>query len=443
MDGVILYVDDHIDDARFEDGELRQSEENKIYESLRKEFPVLGVKNLEMASKAVSSVGAFSAIILDWVFDDAEELLLEGETIDEIRGVRTARRGGARTLEFLEKHDFYSLIFVYSNEDVEADHGPALIEKFGNRIMFEKKGRLVEEPARQIIDAIQKWRKDNSNLAIPVKWAAAINGSTQQIFKELAEADPDWVHEIYRSASDDGVNPELFVIEIFQSLLGENIVQAKELLRDIREYVKKRTGEPESVVNEESIDKLFRRLIYSPIREGAPLMTGDICEIDTNKYGVLISPECDMRRILTKDTNRFELLVFDSMDFDQHIAKTRAILTDGSTQNFKRTRFAEWSTGNDSQKDKLEELRKAFNQNEPRFHLLPSFPFGDKNKRSAVIEFSLGAEMYTVKEVCSFERKFKLNSPFVQQLRQRYLAYLGRVGTPGLPSSLRNWNLRA
>lgn len=44
----------------------------------------------------------------------------------------------------------------------------------------------------------------------------------------------------------------------------------------------------------------------------------------------------------------------------------------------------------------------------------------------------------TVKQVIDF----KLNSPYIHQLRQRYLSYVGRVGVPSIPQSLRAFNIK-
>jgi hypothetical protein len=171
-------------------------------------------------------------------------------------------------------------------------------------------------------------------------------------------------------------------------------------------------------------------------------MTGDICQISETKFGVIISPECDIRRIEAENSNSFELLVFETGGFNRYITKVRATLDNGKEQNFTRVRYATWEQGNDSQKAKLEELRKIFNQNEQRFHILPSFPMLGPLNQSVVIEFSLGRELHTSEQVKGYKRAYKLNSPFLEQLRQRYLAYLGRIGVPGLPTILRNFNLK-
>ena len=56
MDGVILFADDSI--------HIAQSSEKLLYDELKKEFPVLGVDRLDLAEKAIKSIGAFTAVIL-------------------------------------------------------------------------------------------------------------------------------------------------------------------------------------------------------------------------------------------------------------------------------------------------------------------------------------------------------------------------------------------
>jgi hypothetical protein len=435
IDGVILFVDDKVHHCSVEDGDLKRSRENELFESLRKDYPVLGVDNLELAERAIRSIGSFSAIILDWAFDDKDQLVA-GADAEEVKFVRAP---DDRTLRFLEDNEFYSLVYVYSTEDVEELFGPRLTRKFGKRIRFQKKP--LEQPAEEIINTIKEWSEENQNLSIPLAWTATINQAIQKVFYELASADPNWLRDLAESAKEDCVNEDLFIIEILQFLLTENLIQNAGLRTTITSYLES-LEQANAVTNEESIAKLFNRLFYTRLVDDATIMTGDICQISDDKFGIIISPECDIRRITAKETNSFELLVFQKDDFKKHIARTRAKLDDQTEQNFKRERYGAWDHGNASQKEKLEELRKLFNQNEPRFHILPSFPMLQSLNQSVVIEFSLGLELHTSGQVKGYKREYKLNSLFLQQLRQRYLAYLGRIGVPGLPTTLRNFNLK-
>src|ERR1041385_8721783 len=148
MDGVILFVDDKVHECCVENSVLKRTPENELFESLRKDYPVLGVKDLDLAERAVKSIGSFSAIILDWVFDDRQELLKSGEDSEEIKYIRPGAVKAYRTLQFLEKNDFYSLVYIYSNEPIEEKYGERLRGKYGKRIQFQKKP--LEHPTEGI-----------------------------------------------------------------------------------------------------------------------------------------------------------------------------------------------------------------------------------------------------------------------------------------------------
>jgi hypothetical protein len=49
--------------------------------------------------------------------------------------------------------------------------------------------------------------------------------------------------------------------------------------------------------------------------------------------------------------------------------------------------------------------------------------------------------MFLGKDITSENRIGKINSPYIQELRQRYFSYKGRVGVPGHSSKLREWLL--
>jgi len=429
MDGVILFVDDKVHNCFVEDNDLKRTPENALFESLRKDYPVLGVKDLDLAERAVRSIGSFSAIILDWVFDEREALLKPGDGSEEVEFVRAGSVQADRTLAFLQRNDFYSLVYIYSNEEIEEQYGPQLRERFAERIKFQKKH--LEHPAEEIIQQIEDWRAQNQNLSIPLAWTATINQSVQEIFKELADADKDWVREIGNSAQDDGVNGEIFVIEILQYLLAEALAQNTSLLSSISACLTSK-GDEKAVDHEnkeESVAKLFRRLCYTKLNSDALIMTGDICEIGEDKYGVIITPECDIKDVLSGKIEALELLTFSRDSFD-------AFLELGINDKYKRSSYA--STSN-KQKQKL---YKLFNQHDPKYHILPSFPFDEKSFNvSVVVDFSRGSERFTV-ETIKDKRRYKLNAPFIQQVRQRYISHLGRVGVPSLPLSLREFNLK-
>jgi len=85
----------------------------------------------------------------------------------------------------------------------------------------------------------------------------------------------------------------------------------------------------------------------------------------------------------------------------------------------------------------------AFTQtNFPRLHILPCFEFQPGNYSGiALIDFRSGLDLIECSKIQLGNRVGKLNTPYIQELRQRYLAYKGRVGVPGYSKKLREWLL--
>lgn len=408
MEGVILFADDHIHSL----GEDRK--ERLLFEELRKDLPVLGVDSLELAASAVKSIGSFGAIILDWQFNpqEAAALLIDVEEEGKAAGLR----GGVSipsstedaTYKFLMEHNFYSLVFILSDKDVASTHGDELSKKYGDRIKIKKKSDYFSLPAdeqkQSILEEILQWKDSQKNLSVPIQWSAAINECMQSIFKDLSEADVDWIKEIYISGKDDGVSPEIFLVEILQLLLMEQLVQHDDLIESL-----KAEGEAEknAQVNEDSkkksLSKLFSRLYYSKLTETAPVMTGDIFELNADEYGIVITPECDVWKIKANENLYFDLLTFSK---------------DSMALAF--------------QEDSVKKQKKAiFNPVLSSWHFLPALPLlSDELTTGCAIDFSTGSRKMKSAELLNLPKKYKVNSPFIQSLRQRYLSHLGRVGTP-------------
>ena len=415
MEGVILFADDHI--------YSEDRPERALFESLRSDLPVLGVQSLELAIKAVQSIGTFSAIVLDWqysqedTFEDIAKELGTGKL-----SISAAQKEDA-AYNFLLSNNFYSLIYIFSEKDIEETYGKALREKFGKRIIIEKKDEnftsdRVSEFKKKIVDGIDEWKEFNKNLSLPLKWTVAINDSIQQIFKELSEAEKDWILEVYKSAQSDGVDPELFVIELLQLILSESLVQNTGLIAALKSEGEREVEANDSDDKKRSLSKLFSRLHYSELKSDAPLMTGDICEIEENVFGIIVTPECDIKKVKSSKDLSFDLLRFSHNSLEEvlkfdHVKKNK---------------------------------KSIFFQVMQSLHFFPSLPFlSDDLKKGCVIDFttdSIKVNSETLQEIIKKRpRKFKINSPFIQQLRQRYISHLGRVGTPAIHSLVRDWNI--
>ncbi|RLD84076.1 MAG: hypothetical protein DRJ10_02130, partial [Bacteroidetes bacterium] len=189
MEGVILFADDHV----FDSGRS----ENKLFQkfNLNENFSVLPINNLNTLEKTVTSISTFKALILDWNFkrkmDDAEDGI---ELPDE------------NPYEFLKNKKIYSLVYVYSQNEVAQAIKDELNRLYSGKIFFKRKENAEDESAEydKILGGINDFEDKNKHLTVPFVWSQTINQSAQTIFSELEQADPNWIREIYNTAQKDG-----------------------------------------------------------------------------------------------------------------------------------------------------------------------------------------------------------------------------------------------
>ncbi len=391
MEGVILFADDHIFEA--------ERLENQLFNKLNAEegFSVLPIDNLTVLERTITSISTYRALILDWNFN--KKSTEEGVVLPD-----------ENPMEIITNNKIYSLIYVYSENEISLENKTKLEKVYPNKIHFEKKVNVVTQldgEFKKIVEGIKKFEADNQHLKTPFIWSQAINTSVQNIFNELENADPNWIKEIYSTAKAEGAEPNTEVIGVFQNLLNESIVQNINLTKSLAASAALPVIE---VANkEESLAKLYNRIYYTQLIIDAPIMTGDIFKFSDDEFAILITPECDVN--IKKET-ALEFLKFTKLASAAFIVKKK--------------------------KDE-----GIFNNGVQSRHILPSFPFESNiYNATACIDFETA---FDVKRKSDFENKrsdFKLNSPYIFQLRQRYLAYIGRVGVPAIPPSLRAFNLK-
>ena len=373
MDGVVVFADNKVLDI--------DSFENKLFNKLREEssftiLPVCSIYDLESTIKATST---FKAIILDWNF--------KNEEIDD------EELGGAKIPDntpeqFLNSADIYSLIYIYSENELGAMTKSKLQERYKEKVQFKKKTpEAIDDDAAMIIKEIKDFEENNSHMKIPFVWSHAINQSVQKIFYDLETANKHWIKEVKDTVLNDGGDPTSELIEMFHNLLNESLIQDVTLRKELEEY----NPEQHGVVEVNTI-KLYRRIFYTVVPIEAPLMTGDIFRFSENEYGILITPECDLASRHMNGKNTFEFLMIDKAE----------------SKNY--------------QNQKKKKHEKKYND-------------------IALINFA--SAMLVVKEdddnnLLNKRYGYKLNSPYIHQLRQRYIAYIGRYGVPALPNSVRS-----
>lgn len=409
MDGVIIFADNNV----FK----QDSYENALFSKLRSDetFSVLPVDSINNLGKALKTMSTFKALILDWNFEQE----LDAEDLSE--GIRLP---SSNPQGLLNDIDIYSLIYVYSQAEISEATKGQLVNKFKDKIKFRTKKELkaIDDEYNSIKRDLDDFENQHKHMEIPFIWSQTINQSVQTIFQELEDANPDWIKEIRDSAKADGSEPTSEIIEIFHNLLNESLIQNKTLREELDKY-----DCTEQVQKEENTAKLYRRIFYSILTKDAPIMTGDIFKFDDNNYGILITPECEVSK--RKDSS-LEFLIFSQNDMNEYLR----------TNNSYKRNEDKYEDFKDKRK---ETILKIFNNENLTSHILPSFPFSeDVTKESAVINFK---SAFAIKDKAQYNGKrigYKLNAPYIHQLRQRYIAFFGRYGVPAIPNSLKEFNLK-
>lgn len=396
MDGIVLFADNKV----FENNSF----ENDLFEKLHSDenLSVLPVSNLEDLKKTIRSISTFKALILDWNFD-----IDNADDDFEDLGIKKVKLNPESLLESIK---IYSLIYVYSQNEIAIDTQKKLKKLFHEKIKFKIKGDKTnsDNEYQTIKKDIINFEQINKQMEMPFVWSQTINQSVQRIFTELENANPYWIKEIRETAKKDGGEPTSEVIDIFNNLLSEALIQDKTLRTSLNEYDCDESGD-----DDESIAKLYRRIYYSKLIDQSPIMTGDIFQFGENEFGILITPECDLSNNKSEKKKTYEFLLVNKDD----------------SESFKKSKS----------KDK-----DIFNNGVLSRHVLPSFPFLENDySKLAYIDFCNAFCSYKKDDtlVKNAKRIYKLNAPYIHQLRQRFVAFFGKYGVPAIPQSLRDFNL--
>lgn len=406
MDGIVLFADNMIFS--------NEGNENQLLKLFlqKSEFSVVPINNLKCLEATIKSISTFKACIIDWNFESPI-----GENEEDELGVQKPTQ---TPMSILENNTLYTLIYVYSQVEIPEKEKAVLNNKYGDKIRFRIKANDVETEYNAISNDIKCFEKCNVHMNVPFIWSQSINQATQTIFSELESANTCWIREIKDTAKNDGGDATSEVINIFNNLLCEDLIQNKGLRDTISTDSANNTSKDEENTATNTA-KLYRRIYYSITTKDAPLMTGDIFKFDDDNYGIIITPECE----LSNPSINNQKEVYDFL-----------IIQKSLSNKFQEEKQRNYQKNPNNIKD-------IFNNGVISRHLLISFPFDDNYCNNiGLIDFAKSFQTKK-KEVClGFKTNYKLNAPYIHQLRQRFLAYFGRYGVPAIPESLKDYNLK-
>lgn len=407
MNGVVLFADNRI---------FCQGKENELFNLFlsNPEFSVLPIDSLGCLESVIKSASTFRACIIDWDFGNNEV------KDEDFAGLDLPQR---TPMSLLMENPLYTLVYVYSEKDIPENEKAYLQNKYGNKIQFKTKSEDAKSEYKIILNDIQAFEANNTHMVIPFMWSQSINQSAQRIFNELESANAFWIKEIKNTALADGGDATSEVIDVFNNLLNEDLIQN----RTLRNLLDAFDCNDENR-QEDNTARLYRRIYYSKIVDGTPIMTGDIFKFDEDTYGILITPECE---IADKNKER------EKEYYDFLIISKKASL---KYQEDKQKKFSKDANG-------ARNAKEIFNNGVIRRHVLISFPFEEGLcNQIGLVDFNTALRTMpkmgnNKTSIMNIRTNFKLNAPYIHQLRQRFVSYFGKYGVPAIPDSLRDYNL--
>lgn len=407
MNGVVLFADNRI---------FCQGKENELFNLFlsNPEFSVLPIDSLGCLESVIKSSSTFRACIIDWDFENNEV------KDEDFAGLDLPQR---TPMSLLMENPLYTLVYVYSEKEIPENEKAYLQNKYGNKIQFKTKSEDAKSEYKIILNDIHAFEANNTHMVVPFMWSQSINQSAQRIFNELESANAFWIKEIKNTALADGGDATSEVIDVFNNLLNEDLIQNRTLRNLLDAFDCKDENR-----QEDNTARLYSRIYYSKIVDGTPIMTGDIFKFDEDTYGILITPECEIAdKNKEKEKDYYDFLI---------ISKKASL----KYQEDKQKKFSKDANG-------ARNAKEIFNNGVISRHVLISFPFEEGLcNQIGLVDFNTALRTMpkignNKTSIMNIRTNFKLNAPYIHQLRQRFVSYFGKYGVPAIPDSLRDYNL--
>lgn len=407
MNGVVLFADNRI---------FCQGKENELFNLFlsNPEFSVLPIDSLGCLESVIKSSSTFRACIIDWDFENNEV------KDEDFAGLDLPQR---TPMSLLMENPLYTLVYVYSEKEIPENEKAYLQNKYGNKIQFKTKSEDAKSEYKIILNDIHAFEANNTHMVVPFMWSQSINQSAQRIFNELESANAFWIKEIKNTALADGGDATSEVIDVFNNLLNEDLIQNRTLRNLLDAFDCKDENR-----QEDNTARLYSRIYYSKIVDGTPIMTGDIFKFDEDTYGILITPECEIAdKNKEKEKDYYDFLI---------ISKKASL----KYQEDKQKKFSKDANG-------ARNAKEIFNNGVISRHVLISFPFEEGLcNQIGLVDFNTALRTIpkignNKTSIMNIRTNFKLNAPYIHQLRQRFVSYFGKYGVPAIPDSLRDYNL--
>lgn len=289
---------------------------------------------------------------------------------------------------------------------------------------------------RNVVDEIKHWINANPEAGLIFEWEKSIEHGRDQTASEIINTGgiKTVVKSVEKEVGKTAASRETFTL-FNKLLLRHSIISLEE--SGFRPLIEK-VLEGKDIAQTNTLEwypKIHYLKSYYQVENSEPLWTGDILQTDLTdpqrKYAIVVTPACDFaQKKLTKIKVVYGIKI-------KKIEKYRNNDKDVPlpVQKLGKTKKGKWKKPNEI----INAIVKGSTLPD-RFYILHFLKSSsDDNYFHLLIDFS-NVQSRKVKEKIklphSWQRICRIDSPYIEDLLQKYASFSARVGTPAIPENV-------
>lgn len=377
----VLVVDDDPDEVESVVDDLRQQG-----------CAVTSCSSQEHASDLLSSGVAFDLVVLDWHLAEDSSII------------------AARVLTDILEYCFVPVaVWTRYFDEAQEQLDEQRYEYPSDMIIAVDKEVGAEGLRGQIIE----WLDNNPQARLALLWSRSVRLSLAAPMRRLHELQGGELGSLAQYVWSKGFNrPRLAataLLELLQSLLTREVHDRPRFIETVVTILEPELGHSAGT-STERFSQLLSAQMYWVRPDARTIRTGDIIDTggDPWEFAVLLTPACDLVRAEAESDHAFLARAWERCE----LYETRQ-MNSGAR-------------------------RDIVSYNKGRYHLLPFVPVDD-GRMDLVVDFQevqatlLESAQVKIQQEEAWRIVATVQSPYREHLTQRYLSFIGRVGTPDLP----------
>ena len=281
---------------------------------------------------------------------------------------------------------------------------------------------------KELLDRIEKWVRDTPSAGLVFEWERLLNEARDWATSDILDLDGGSLTNLVkalRGEVEQGANREL--VQLFNRILLRHMIGGE--LTEIGALMSRLEGGGR--IGADWYARFHCLQAYYPPSEVEPVWTGDILQTGEDEYrkayAVVITSQCDLAQgKVDRIKVAYAMKVDDSLERTEQAFKTvrpGKLFRQDERLSGKASLFLKGIAGQGSLPERFYVLR-FIQGDELCFHLLVDL----HNVHSV--------PLVDVEHDWKQKRICRLDSPYIEDLLQRYAALSARVGVPGIPDEV-------